>query len=109
MATSDYGSLSRGSPDSLQGYIEDDYDCCTLLSAGTDTNDNEVERLQKEIKNLKSIIGELIETNQDISNEKSNHTSNSRKAVSSKELFIAAKKLLQDITDPMPSTVVGCI
>ena len=70
MATSDYGSLSRGSPDSLQGYIEDDYDCCTLLSAGTDTNDNEVERLQKEIKNLKSIIGELIETNQDISNEK---------------------------------------
>ena len=39
----------------------------------------------------------------------SNHNGNSRKAVSSKDLFIAAKKLLQDITDPMPSTVVGCI
>ena len=45
MATSDYGTLSRGSPDSLQGYIEDDYDCCTLVSAGTDTNENEVDHL----------------------------------------------------------------
>ena len=36
----------------------------------------------------------------------SNHNSNSRKAVSSKELFIAAKKLLQDITDPMPSSTL---
>ena len=36
----------------------------------------------------------------------SNHNGNSRKAVSSKELFIAAKKLLQDITDPMPSPLL---
>ena len=68
MADSDYGTLSRGSPDSLQGYIEDDYECCTLLSADTN-KDNEVEGLKKEIKNLKSIICDLIETNQNINQD----------------------------------------
>ena len=70
MAHSDYGTLSRGTPDSLQGYIEDDYDCCTLVSAGTETNENEVDHLKEEIKKLKTIIGELIETNTDICHEK---------------------------------------
>ena len=68
MADSDYGTLSRGSPDSLQGYIEDDYECCTLLSADTN-KDNEVGSLKKEIKNLKSIICDLIDANQNINQD----------------------------------------
>ena len=59
-----YDSLSRCSLDSLSGYIDDDY--ANNLLGDTKINVDKVNGSEQEIKNLKSRIGQLTITVQEL-------------------------------------------